>query len=356
MSSGKRRQGQRRQQKASAAPQAGGSAPGSSGQAPAAQPAAQTDKSQLKKLIENLEKARGSRVIVYWTSDLARISEAAVIPLYDQLKAIGKTDKLDLFLFTRGGDTEVPWRMVSLIREFCDTFGVLVPHRASSSGTLLALGADEIVMTPLGVLGPIDPSRTHPLLPKASGSDDPEPVSVQDMRHAMQFIREAAGTDKEMPYTPEAMAQIFTALFDKIHPLAIGAIEQSYALSKLIGKRCLETHMNADTDSAKIGEIVDRLCDGYKSHGYQINRREAREIGLSAVDASDEVEVAMTELYRAYVESPFHLLETPPRPNTTFDLNLAWLDSAVLNLRVEGTYEMGQNGQLVPQGDRWVPY
>src|SRR5581483_4880496 len=155
----------------------------------------------------------------YYTSDVARISEAAVIPLYDQLTAIGKTKKLDLFLYTRGGDTEVPWRMVSLIREFCDEFGVLVPHRASSSGTLLAMGADEIVMTPLSVLGPIDPSRTHPLLARSQGSAEAEPISVQDMRHAMQFIREAAGTEKEMPYTPEAMAQIFTALFDKLHPL-----------------------------------------------------------------------------------------------------------------------------------------
>jgi ClpP class serine protease len=31
---------------------------------------------------------------------------------------------------------------------------------------MICLGADEIVMTPLGALGPIDPSRTHPLLPK----------------------------------------------------------------------------------------------------------------------------------------------------------------------------------------------
>ena len=67
----------------------------------------------------------------------------------------------------------------------------------------------------------------------------------------MQFIREAAGTDKEMPYTPEAMAQIFTALFDKIHPLAIGAIEQSYALSKLIGMQCLGTHMDPDAGAPR---------------------------------------------------------------------------------------------------------
>ncbi len=59
----------------------------------------------------------------------------------------------------------------------------------------------------------------------------------------MAFIRETAKPSDLTTYTPEAMAQIVTALFDKIHPLAIGAIEQSYALAKLIGTRCLSTHM-----------------------------------------------------------------------------------------------------------------
>lgn len=196
-----------------------------SAQLPAPSPPSD-EKQKLDALVTALEKERGTRVLVYWTTDMARISEVAVMSIYDQMSAIGKTAKLDLFLRTNGGDTEVPWRIVSLAREFCDEFNVLIPHRAASAGTLLALGADEIVMTPLGVLGPIDPSRTHPLLPRREGAAEAEPISVQDMRHAMQFIREAAGTDKEMPYTPDAMAQIFTALFDKIHPLAIGAIEQ----------------------------------------------------------------------------------------------------------------------------------
>ena len=146
------------------------------------------EKQQLQTLIGALEQARNTRAVIYWTSERAKISEAAVLPLYDQLKAIGNQDSIDLVLFTRGGDTEAPWRIVSLVREFCESFNVLIPHRAHSAGTLLALGADEVVMTPLAVLGPIDPQRTHPLLPRREGAEEAEPISVQDMRHAMQFI------------------------------------------------------------------------------------------------------------------------------------------------------------------------
>ena len=64
----------------------------------------------------------------------------------------------------------------------------------------------------------------------------------------------------------------------------------------------------------------------------------------------------MTNLYKSYVESPLHSLTTQPQPGTTFDLNLAWLDSVDLNLRVEGTYEVDKNSQLVPRGDAWTTY
>jgi hypothetical protein len=294
-------------------------------------------------------------VLVYWTTDMARISEAAIISIYDQMNAIGKIPKLDLFLRTNGGDTEVPWRIVSLVREFCDEFNVLIPYRAASAGTALALGADHIVMTPLGVLGPIDPSRTHPLLPRREGAAEAEPISVQDMRHAMQFIREAAGTDKEMPYTPDAMAQIFTALFDKVHPLAIGAVEQTYALSKLIGRQCLGTHMDPEADAAKINEIVDKLCDDYKSHQYQISRDEARKIGLKVENASDDADAAMMDLFRFYVARPF-MPATPPGPNQQFQGYLAWLDSTALHLRVEGQFTVDNEAKVAPIGDQWVTY
>jgi hypothetical protein len=321
---------------------------------PAPAPPAE-EKQKLDALIGALEQTRSSRVLVYWTNPMARLSDAVVLSLYDQLVAIGRTPKLDLLLNTGGGDTEIPWRIVSLVREFCDEFAVLVPHRAASAGTLIAMGADEIVMTPLGVLGPIDPSRTHPLLPRREGAEEAEPISVQDMRHAMQFIREAAGSDKEIPYTPEALAQIFSALFDKIHPLAIGAIEQSYALSKLIGTQCLSTHMDPEAEGARIKEIVDRLCDAYKSHQYQINRAEARRIGLKAVDAPAAVETAMMDLFRFYLARPF-LPSPPPSAGQVFEAHIAWLDSTAAHYRVKAHMVGDSDGKLQFRGDEWVAY
>ncbi len=315
------------------------------------------EKTQLTQLINNLEQARGNiRVIIYWLLDTARISEAVVTSLYDQLSNIGKQPALDLVLFTRGGDTEAPWRIVSLIREFCNRFAVLLPYRAYSAGTLLAMGADEIVMTPLGVLGPIDPSRTHPLLPRREGAPEAEPISVQDMRHAMRFILETAKPSADTPYTPEAMAQIVTALFDKIHPLAIGAIEQSYALAKLIGTRCLGTHMNPVADKDKIGEIVNRLCDDYKSHSYQICRKEAREIGLNAVDAPANVDSAMMDLLRFYMGRSIGLPPVKPTAGQVLKMHLGWLDSANLQMRCEADAQVEKDDKMKVLGDRWVKY
>lgn len=317
--------------------------------------ASPTDKIHVTQLLAALEGLRNSRVLAYWTSDAARLSEAAVVPLFDQLETIGHVPRLDLFLSTRGGDTEAPWRVVSLVREYCDHFAVVIPHRAMSAGTLVALGADEIVMTPLSALGPIDPSRSHPLLPSVQGAKEPEPISVQDMRHAMEFVRRPSGAGSEIPYTPEAMAQIFAALFDKIHPLAIGAIQQTYALAKLVARMCLETHMDPAKDRAQIDAIVDRLCDDYKSHSFQITRKEAVAIGLPVTAASPEIQKAINDLWKLYMARPVFPRGTPTL-NSAVDAHIAWLDSTALNLRVEGQFRVQPGGKLEPQGDAWKPY
>lgn len=285
---------------------------------------------------------------------MAKMADGSVPALYDQLENIGDVGQLDLVLDTLGGDTEIPWRMVSLIREYAKRLSVLVPYRAASAGTCLALGADEIVMTRPAVLGPIDPSRGHPLLPHEPGQQ-PEAVSVQDMRHAMQFIRESGKVGKEFEYSPEAMAQIFTALFDKLHPLAIGAIEQSYALSKLVATRCLETHMTGTSSAAKIKKIVDSLCDDYKSHQYQIPRIEAIKLGLPVVAATSAEDAALMSLHRHYLARPVMPASQPP-PNSVFVAHIAWFDSTGLQLRCQATQNVDGTGKVTPAGDPWVPY
>ena len=48
---------------------------------------------------------------------------------------------------------------------YCDDLTVIVPHKAHSSGTVISLGANRIVMTKQATLSPIDPSLNNPLNP-----------------------------------------------------------------------------------------------------------------------------------------------------------------------------------------------
>jgi len=118
-----------------------------------------------RSLIKKIENKRESKVIAYYTGDRhpfgARIAEDAVRPLYEHLMNLDfatKTKRIDLILYSRGGDVSVPWRITNMIREFCDEFCVLVPYKAQSAATLISLGADGIVMGRKAELGPIDPT------------------------------------------------------------------------------------------------------------------------------------------------------------------------------------------------------
>jgi len=112
------------------------------------------DRKERLELFKKIQEYRNSKLLVYFTGDRrpfpSQIAEDAVLPLYKHLFALKrrrpKTDRIDLFLYTRGGDVSVPWRIVTMIREFCNDFSILIPYKAHSGGTMIAMGADRIVM------------------------------------------------------------------------------------------------------------------------------------------------------------------------------------------------------------------
>src|SRR5690606_21504762 len=113
--------------------------------------------------IKKTQEKRNSKIVTLVTSD--RINLSAPIHqmmndiIYQQLRVIkdkgGDFKNIDLFLYSRGGDSDAPWSIVSTIREvFPDrNFNVLIPFRAHSAATMISLGADEIVMTEKAELG-----------------------------------------------------------------------------------------------------------------------------------------------------------------------------------------------------------
>jgi hypothetical protein len=201
--------------------------------------------------------------------------------------------KLDIFLCSNGGSGALPWRLISLFREFAKEIGVLIPYRAYSAATMVALGADEIVMHPFAEMGPIDPTVSNDFNPIDPQSHQRIGISVEDVKAYVAFIKDTVGIRHE-----DELVKAVEILANKVHPLALGNVERFIAQSRMIARKILMTHMN-DSEEHKIEEIVETLASKLYFHGHPINRKEAKtELGLKiANNPSPELETAMWKLY-----------------------------------------------------------
>jgi ClpP class serine protease len=78
-----------------------------------------------------------------------------------------------LVLTTNGGDPNAAYRMVRYLKRKYKKLTLYVFGQCKSAGTLIALGADEIVMSEFGELGPLDVqlSKKDELFGRSSGMD-----------------------------------------------------------------------------------------------------------------------------------------------------------------------------------------
>lgn len=260
-----------------------------------------------RELIRQLQGYRGSRVICYITGDRAgletRIAHDAHPLIFSHLLQLPPGQNIDLFLYTRGGITVAGWALVHLIREFSRKFAVLVPYKAWSCGTLVCLGADEIVMGRLGQLGPIDPSTTNPFNPPLPatppGVFQTIPMNVEDVMSFIKLAKEEVGLKQEVGLT--ATLECLSKM-NPYAPLALGAAHRIRPQIAKLATELLRLHMG-DDEADRRDAIVKLLATELGSHEYLIGRREARDIGLKVSDAPPELEKLMWDLYCEYERS-----------------------------------------------------
>jgi hypothetical protein len=253
-------------------------------------------------LIEDIQRNRGTKLLVYVTGDRQPVAsqngEDAVLPLYKHLLGLSEGEpekpKIDLFLYSRGGDVSVPWRVVSMIREFCDIYSVLIPYKAHSAATMISLGADYIQMGRKAELGPIDPSLRLAATNGVGGP--PAEISVEDVSSYVSFMRDRANISDQA-----ALATVISQLADHLTPLTLGTINRQYSHIRLVARKLLASHASK-TEESRIDSIIETLTEKMYSHGHAIGRREAKELGLPVEHANDELEKQIWRLYEAYEE------------------------------------------------------
>lgn len=245
-------------------------------------------------LYSELEKEFEGKVLLYVTSDRnnmgAQIASDVIDLFINHLERIGIQDTISLVLYTRGGDTAAAWNIVNLLRMYCDKLRVIVPHKAHSAGTIISLGADDIIMTKQATLSPIDPSIHTPLNPKSQDGRTNVPVSVEAVKGYLEFAKEELGIKDD-----KALAEVFIKLTDYVHPLVLGQAYRSKSQIQMLAKKLLKNQVD---DPAKVNKIVDFLCSESGSHDYTINRREAKcDLGLNIVNPNDKQYELIKALY-----------------------------------------------------------
>ncbi len=305
-----------------------------------------TDKIKIKKppilfdetqeILSKIEKRMGMPILSYWNSNDGSVCYHDVNAIYESLQSIEKQKEIGLFIKSGGGSGQASLRIINLLRQYCDKVTALIPLECASAATMIAIGADEILMGPLSYLTAVDTSLRHQLSPRDS-QNRAVSVSLDGVNRVVKLWNKESTSKSSNPYE---------ALFQHIHPLVIGAIDRSESLSLRICHEIMSYHIK---DTQKIEEISTQLNSGYPSHGYPITLKEAKRIGLNAHKLDDDINKLLLDLNQMYSEMGQTAV-------TDFD-EFNYHNHAILNIteykNIQLLYQTDEDWHYLKEERRW---
>lgn len=243
---------------------------------------------QTQAIITDLTKTLGGPFLAYWNNPRGEVCHNDVIALYAILERLGKHETIFLYVKSGGGSGQAAMRLVSLVRQYCSRLIVLVPLDCASAATMIALGADSILMGPMAYLTAVDTSLTHDLSP-IDRDNDRVSVSLDELTRVLKLWR-SEKADAENAYK---------SLFQYVHPLVIGAVDRAESLSIMLCRELLSHHIS---DEATLERIANVLNSKYPSHNYPILFEEAKKIGLAVAHMDPGVNRMLLRLNSLYSE------------------------------------------------------
>lgn len=214
-----------------------------------------------------------------------------------------------LILVTTGGNADVAFRIARCLQCKYEKFYLYVPGYCKSAGTLVALGANEIIFSDHGELGPLDVqmNKKDDLFQLQSGYTVMDALTALQDKAFLTFersfldIEERSGGTITVKTAGEMATNLtvglFSSLFGQVDPLHIGESARALSIAKAYGIRLQERSGNWDESS------LSRLLSGYPSHGFVIDRHEATTL-FNNVREPDEVEIELAKSLNDYARIP----------------------------------------------------
>lgn len=187
-----------------------------------------------------------------------------------------------LVLATPGGDPHAGFRIARALQHVYEKFDVLVPRYCKSAGTLIALGASSLYLDDMSELGPLDiqVKKNDEVVGRNSGLDIIQAVNYLQNQTLMAFQSYLVGLTQDVGLSTKVASDISskltTGLFEpisaQIDPVRLAEMQRATEVAFEYGSRLASSGANLKSHG------LTKLVGGYPSHGFVIDRKEARNI------------------------------------------------------------------------------
>ena len=209
-----------------------------------------------------------------------------------------KKQKVILILCTGGGNPNAGYRIArALIHHYgAINFRVAVPAECKSAGTLICIGAHSIILFDQGELGPLDVQfqKKDELFQQSSGLD-----IVRGMTYLKDDALEAfnkflldinggsgLGTKVASEIASNLVRGIYEPIFAQIDPVRLGEMNAALQIAHEYGTRLNKKSANLKDNA------LSKLINNYPTHGFVIDRAEARDLFIRVEPPDERVALA----------------------------------------------------------------
>lgn len=252
---------------------------------------------------------------------ISPISRDLHIKLSELVKKNKKNKNCTLFLITFGGDADAAYRIGRCLLHSYENVRLVVPWYCKSAGTLVCMAAHQLAISDLGELGPLDVQllRKDEVGDRSSGLDLIEAMGLisnqitNSFRENLLSIKNETRLSTKLAgdFAVRIATSIIEPLYSQIDPLRLGESQRATAIALQYGQR-----LSAKTNSISQESLL-KLITGYPSHGFVIDRGEAKGLFNNVCTPTNSEELICDMLRKRGLSLPLiEFLEIPtPSPN-----------------------------------------
>lgn len=266
-----------------------------------------------KVLIPQYEEKEKRKLIVYIAkigNQKSAINTDDIAPIGSMLANCGSVENLDLMIHSPGGSGVTAEKIVEMCRQHTTKeFRVIVPNMAKSAATIIALGADKIVMGYCSELGPIDAQKF------INVGGITQQLSAQSFISAREnLLKELAKAKEEKKEFIGYLQQLSSST---VEPAFIEECKRELNFAVDLVKKWLPQYMlkvkNPSWNSRKLKQTANTIAKNLSSadkrfvHGRMIGPDESDQLGLGITKLGKE-DPNWNLLWEIYLRSEIFLM------------------------------------------------